>query len=82
MIPATYRGSQIELKLRKLDNAEGWTAQCILVNSTGHSVILEPTGAYTTPQRAGQAAFTAACKYIDRERRDSLFRVVRSRSTA
>ena len=82
MQAATYHGSQIGLELRKLAGAQGWVGQCTIVNPAGHETIQKPTASYATKQLAGQAAFTAACKHIDREVRESLWLRTRRRRTA
>ena len=80
--PATYHGSQIGLELRKLDAAAGWVGQCTIVDAEGIETIQKPTASYATKQLAGQAAFNAACKQIDREVREGLWRQTRRRRTA
>ena len=82
MQPATYHGSQIGLELRKLDAAEGWVAQCTIVNHAGQETIQKPTASYPTKQLAGQAAFKGACKFIDRKAREAVWLQARRRRTA
>jgi hypothetical protein len=82
MQPATYHGSQIGLELRKLDGAKGWIGQCTIVDAEGLQTIQKPTTSYATKQMAGQAAFNAACKHIDREVREALWLNARRRRTA
>ncbi len=80
--PPTYRGSQIRLEVRKPDATEGWVAQCAITNAAGEETVQKPTVPYMTKQLAGQAAFNCACKFIDREIRESLWLRTRRRRTA
>jgi hypothetical protein len=61
-----HNGSEIKLHLLKL-GAKRWTGRCVVIDPAGTEVTLDETTEFATKEEAGQAAFTAACAYIDSE---------------